>query len=320
MKSAVNFWQNVKKVNRKFFPVLLGLVLLTTAVAANNLLHPANEKGNTLTTSKTFVEPSATFERIWLDYDITEGGVKGMRIHIKFKVFDMKGMDGYMAIYFQEKDGTPLEDNNNKFDSADGTVAVYKAITPGYQTTAYEDYQVFMPYSELDLSDGDYNLRMDVDVIYKEGGLVSHLTFHDFVYNQGNKNSRKPSAEFGKIWIDYDVTQGGQKGMRVHTKFTVVDMKGIPGYLGVYFQKKNGDKLYTNNKTYRSKEGQVAIYFDINPGYERTVYEDAQVFIPYSEFSLPRGSYDLQMDMDVIYENGDLIQHLTLHDFWYEKK
>lgn len=321
MNLAVNFWQIVKKANQNLLPVLLGLVLLTTAAAAKTTIHPANETGNTASTTQNFVEPSATFDRLWIDYDIVQGGVKGMRVHVKFTVFDMKGIPGYLAVYFQEKDGTPLEDSNGKFDSADGTVAVYREITPGFQKTLYDDYVVFMPYSELDLSDGDYNLRMDVDVIYKEGGLVEHLTFYDFVYNQGGgKTSKKPSVEFGRVWIDYDITQGGQKGMRVHTNFTVNGMKGVPGYLAVYFQKKGGEKLFTNNRAYRSKEGQVAVYFDINPGYERTVYEDAQVFIPYSEFSLPKGSYDLQMDVDVIYENGDLVQHLTLHDFWYQKK
>jgi hypothetical protein len=315
MNLAVNFWQIVKKANQ-ILPVLLSLVLLTTAAAAKTIAHPANEAGNNAS-QNLLVEPSATFERIWVDYDITQGGVKGMRIHVKFKVYDMKNIAGYLAVYFQTKDGTPLEDNNNKFDSADGTVAVYKEITPGYAVTAYDDYQVFMPYSELDLDDGSYTLRMDVDVIYKEGGLVDHLTFHDFTYDQGN--TKKPTAEFGRVWVDYDITRGGQKGMLVHTKFTVNNMKGTPGYLAIYFQKKNGDKLYTNNKAYRSKEGQVAVYYDITPGYERAVYEDASVFLPYSEFNLTKGKWDLQMDVDVIYENGDLIQHLTFHDFWYEK-
>lgn len=318
MNLAVNFWQIVKKANQTLLPALLGLVLLTTAAAANTSIHPANEAG---ASTVNVVDPSASFERMWVDYDIVQGGEKGMRIHVKFKVYEMKGMSGYLAIYFQEKDGTPLQDSNSKFDSADGTVAVYREITPGYATTAYDDYQVFMPYSELDLSRaGTYNLKMDVDVIYKEGGLIEHLTLYDFEYTLGGKTTPKtPTVEFGRVWVDYDVVQGGQKGMRVHSKFTVSGMKGTPGYLAVYFQKKNGDKLYTNNRAYRSKEGQVAVYFDLNPGYDRTVYEDAQVFIPYNEFNLPKGSYNLQMDVDVIYENGDLIQHLTLYDFDFSK-
>jgi hypothetical protein len=312
MKLAMIFWQIVKKAN--VFPVLLSLVLITTAAGAKTLIHTPNEKS--AASPNVLVEPSATFERIWVDYNIMEGGVNGMRIHAKFKVYDMKNVPGYMAVYFQERDGTPLDDNNGKFDSDDGTVAAYREIAPGYAVTAYEDLQLFMPYAELDLSDGDYNLRMDVDVIYKEGGLVSHLTFYDFTYNSGKK---KPVVTFDRVWIDYDITRNGLRGMLIHTKFTVVGMKGTAGYVAIYFSKKNGDKLFTSNRAYRSKEGQVAVYFDMTPAYERTVYDDAQVFLPYAELNLTKGKYDLQMDVDLIYENGDLIQHLTYHDFWYEK-
>jgi Flp pilus assembly protein TadD len=132
-------------------------------------------------------------------------------------------------------------------------------------------------------------------------------------------SNKKASAAFNKMWIDYDVTEKGQKGMRIHVNFNVNGMKGVDGYLAIYFQKKGGDKLFTSNTAYRSKAGQVAIYYSIKPGYDPAYYEDATVFIPYAEFNLPRGKYDLQMDVDVIYQNGDLLQHLELYDFVYTK-
>jgi hypothetical protein len=42
--------------------------------------------------------------------------------------------------------------------------------------------------------------------------------------------------------------------------------------------------------------------------------------MPYDEPKLERGKYDLKMDVDVIYENGDLVEHMNYHDFQYEKK
>lgn len=312
MKLSVIFWQLLKKAS--LFPILLALVLLTSTAGAKTPVHAPNDKN--AASPQVSVEPSATFKNLWIDYDILQGGIKGMRIHVNFTVYNMKGIPGYLAIYFQRRDGTPLNDNNGKFDSEDGTVAVYREIAPGYQTTAYDDYTVFMPYDELDLPDGDHSLRMDVDVIYKEGGLVAHLTNHDFVYNQGKK---KPTVMFERVWVDYDVTQGGRLGMRVHLKFNVKGMKGVPGYAAIYFQKKNGDKLFTNNRSFRSKDGQVAIYYDINPAYDPAYFDDAQLFMPYDELNLTRGRYDLQMDIDLIYENGDLIEHMAFSDFVYTK-
>ncbi|HEY0426293.1 MAG TPA: zinc ribbon domain-containing protein [Pyrinomonadaceae bacterium] len=125
------------------------------------------------------------------------------------------------------------------------------------------------------------------------------------------------SVDLGRVWVDYDVTEKGKNGMRVHIKFTVHKLKDTDSYLAIYFEKQNGDKLFTNNKEYRSKDGQVAVFKSLKPAYDDTVYEDAQLFIPYSEFNLDKGKYNLKMDIDVIYENGDLIQHVDYHEFEY---
>jgi hypothetical protein len=124
-------------------------------------------------------------------------------------------------------------------------------------------------------------------------------------------------AEVERVWVDYDVTEGGKKGMRVHVTFTVHELKGTSSYLAIFFAKENGDKLYTNNKSYRSKDGQVAVYFTMEPKFDDTVYTDTKLFVPYEEFDLDKGKYDLQMDIDVIYENGDMFKHLQFYDFVY---
>ena len=325
MKLAVNFWQIVLKSNRNVLPLLLSIFILTGAVvAANDASAPAgaaNIETSSVSTNPAVV-PSATFKRLWIDYDVTENGVKGMRIHTSFEVRDMKGMAGYLALYFLHRDGTPLKDNNGEYDSVDGTVMAHFEITPAYNpVTVYDDLDIFMPYDELDLPDGEHKLSVRANVIYKKGGNIQNglLTTYDFVYTQGGT----PDATFNRLWVDYDVNEGGQRGMRIHVNFRVTDMKGVDGRLAIYFQTKEGDYLLTTNSNYRSKDkdriGQVVVYYDIKPGYETTDYKDASVFIPYSVLNLPRGTHDLQMDVDLVYANGNLIKHLEMHDFWFEK-
>lgn len=262
-------------------------------------------------------EPSAKFERIWIDYDVTEGGVMGMRIHTKFTVYDMKNVPSYLAIYFETRDGKRLPDKNKRFYSTDGEVALYKELQIDYNPGVYSDLAIFMPYAELDLAPGDYELRMDVDLIYKAGGLIQHLTFENFDYT-------KPAAEKGKatvekVWVDYDITQNGKRGMLIHVNFTVRGLKGVDSYLAIYFEHKNGEKLTGTNTAYSSKDGQLAVYKSLKPGFEPTVYEDAQLFLPYEEIDLGRGSFDLKMDLDLIYKNGDLFQHLDFHEFVFRR-
>lgn len=278
-------------------------------------------------TKTNFVEPRATFDRMWVDYDVTQSGQKGMRIHLKFTVYDLKDTNCLVGVYFQDKNGTPLKDYNKKYYTTQGNVAVTKPLTPGYNPAVYEDLQLFMPYDELDLLDGTYNLQMDVDLLYNDGEMITHLTTYPFNYTRGNRttttttttnNTTKPSGTLGRVWVDYDIVQNGLKGMRIHVKFTARNMKGVDSYLAVYVQKRDGTPLRTNNSAYSSKSGDVAVYYSINPGYDPAEYSDAQLFIPYEELNLNRGRHDLKFDVDLIYKNGDLIEHLGYHDFWYD--
>lgn len=132
--------------------------------------------------------------------------------------------------------------------------------------------------------------------------------------------SGKPSAELEKIWVDYNVREEGRLGMRIHVKFSVYNMKDVDSYLAVYFEKSDGTKLTTTNRKYSSTNGQTAVFRLLKPGYEDTIYKDLEVFMPYDELKLSSGKYDLKMDADVIYENGDMVEHLGYHDFQYEKK
>lgn len=237
-------------------------------------------------------------------------------------------MDASLAIYFEYNDdrGGRLKDKNGKYVSTAGDVAVYKSIRPAYDPALYGDLQVFMPYSELDLNPGKYNLNMDVDIIYKEGGLLQHMNMYEFDYTKPESTtgttttvSKQASATYSNLWVDYDVTENGLYGMRIHVKFTTLNMKDVDSYLAVYFEMKNGEKLFTNNMSYRSKAGQVAVYKTLKPAYEESVYNDAQVFMPYNELNLGKGKFDLRLVADVIYKNGDLVTRLKKHEFQFEQ-
>jgi hypothetical protein len=292
-------------------------IMILACLLCSKLIFAAPNTTNNL-------QPRATFHKMWVDYDITEDGVRGMRIHLKFSVYEMKDMDAYVAIYFEfnnEKGGL-LMDKNKKFYSTAGEVALYKSIKPLYDPADYNDLLLFMPYNELDLDPGNYDLSMDVKLIYKQGGVLAKLTNYDFEYSKPATTSSgllTPDASLEKLWVDYDVMENGVKGMRIHVNFRVLNMKNIDAYLAIYFEMKDGEKLLTNNKTYRSQSGQVTLYKSLKPGYDESVYNDMQVFMPYDEFHLEKGRFDLKLDADVIYKNGDLVKHLKYHEFWFKQ-
>lgn len=302
-----------RKRSRLLSPILLAIALLGIAV-------PPAAFARSLGTEPP--KPSARFDRIWIDYDVTQGNRIGMRIHLKFTVYELKGVDTQIRIKFQDSAGNDLKDTNKSFYTENGNVAVFSDLRPGYEPTDYNDLQIFMPYSEFDITRaGKYDLKMDVDLIYETGVLIQHLTFYDFEYSRGGTSTsqNEVSAKFDSVWIDYNVTENGQLGMRIHTKFTVYNMKGIDGALRIYFQRSDGTSLKSSDGNYESELGNVAAFRDIKPGYEPTVYNDLTTFMPYNEFHLGPGKYNLKMDVDLIDEPGNLLQHLTFYEFVYTK-
>ncbi len=284
----------------------------------------ANASGSPKSRIK-LAEPKATFDKIWVDYDITEENQKGMRIHLKFTATGMKNMDAYVAIYFEYNDevGGYVKDKNQKYNSTEGDAALYKSIKPAYDPADYNDLQLFMPYSELDLEPGEYDISMDIKVIYKAGGVLSFLTKYDFEYSKPGSptiiGDTWATAVFEDLSVDYDVIENGQKGMRVLVKCTLKDLKGIDCYLALYFEKKNGEIIKGTKTEFRSTSGQLAAFKSLKPAYDDAVYNDLQLFIPYTEFNVSKGRHDLKMNADIIFKNGDMIKHLKTHDFWFEK-
>jgi hypothetical protein len=272
--------------------------------------------------------PSAKFDRAWVDYGVTQGGKLGMTIHTKFTVYELKGVDTQVRIKFQDSQGNDLKDNNKSFYTENGNVAVFGDLKPGYDPAEYSDFQVFMPYSELDITRvGKYNLKMDIDLIYENGTLIQHMSFYEFEYSRNEPASTTTTpasnnsitATFDSVWIDYNVTEKGELGMRIHTKFSVSNMKSQDGSLRIYFQKSDGTSLKSSDGNFESKLGNVAAFNDIKPGYDVTDYKDLATFMPYSELHLGPGKYNLKMDIDLINDDGELIKHLTFYDFTYTK-
>ncbi len=101
---------------------------------------------------KSSAPPKATISNLWVEHNVYEDGKKGMRIHFRLDADNMKGKTGRCSAYFHKDDGTALVDLNDRYCTTDGKVSCGKDFTPGYENTYYEDFTLFMPYSELHIS------------------------------------------------------------------------------------------------------------------------------------------------------------------------
>ena len=133
-------------------------------------------------------EPSqkATIKGIWVDHGAyDEYNQKGMRIHLKFETQDLKGVEGQVIAYFFYDDETKIKDTNNRYSTSDGQVSVAKPFTPSCDNSTYNDFKLFMPYSELHLN-SSYSCYFSIIIWTNNGkavGVSESNTYFEF-----NKN------------------------------------------------------------------------------------------------------------------------------------
>lgn len=121
--------------------------------------------------------PIAYIERVWVDHNISVGGKKGMRIHVRLVVGNMEFEDGSVIAYFLHSNGEALKDRNNNFTAPNGEVAASRDFGLGFINPAlFEDIDFFMPYSEFHLGKGKWDLKFEV--------LVYHIGRDKFIQDE----------------------------------------------------------------------------------------------------------------------------------------
>ena len=118
-------------------------------------------------------DPEAIYEGARIVHNVTVEGVKGMRVHTKFRVRNGKGVACMMIAYFyyDDADNRPLKAGDPEFRDQKGNVACRVNFTPAYDPGVYEDLTLFMPYAALNMESGkEYNLKFYLALYDKEGG------------------------------------------------------------------------------------------------------------------------------------------------------
>jgi hypothetical protein len=118
-------------------------------------------------------DPEAIYEGARIVHNVTVDGVKGMRVHAKFRVRYGKGVPSMMIAYFfyDDEDNTPLKTDDPNFRDKKGGVSCHVNFTPAYDPAVYEDLQLFMPYEALNMESGEnYDLKFYLALYDKEGG------------------------------------------------------------------------------------------------------------------------------------------------------
>ncbi len=102
---------------------------------------------------------TAQIETVTVEHDVYENDVKGMKIHLKFSVQNMKGFKGRCVAYMHYEDGTPLKDTNGSYRTTDGQCSFGKDFTPSYDSSTFNDFVIFVPITELEAGKGKHDMK-----------------------------------------------------------------------------------------------------------------------------------------------------------------
>lgn len=268
----------------------------------------------------TSTKPNASYKEIRVEPNVVKDGVRGINIVATFSVYNLRNVKSDIVYRFQ-RNGQMLKSTDPNYSTKTGTLSARRFLNPKYSATVYEDLAAFIPYKAFQLQPGVHNLKLDADVILRDGTQVKHLTLQDMrlVIPATTIIRKTGSATLGRLWVDYDVRQNGQLGMVVHVKMTVRNMKDRNAYIQVLFAKQDGTKLYARTSKYKSPTGQTAAYRIIKPIYASARFNDVSVFLPYREFNLPVGKHNISLHADVVYTDYSQLGHLGYKSFVYTR-
>jgi len=255
--------------------------------------------------------PSQSFElkNISVDYDLKQDGEIGMRIRLDLNAQGYRNKEVYLRLTFLDEMEEPLEDTDGRYQ-IDGTVALERKVRPTKNVDQFKDLALFMPYDGIETREsGESNLLIDIDIVDSLGELIQHLDFHEFVFDDGKSPVAPLPAEGGvsgvlsEVTITHGVERESMPGMLV--KFTVdqvVGLKGVDAFITLRFLESVEEEEYVQSAIprYADGNGDLIITSPINAGFDPAKFSDVEMFVPYSAFSLEKGTHTVEMDIDIL--------------------
>ncbi len=105
-----------------------------------------------------------------------------------FTIEGAKNVNCRAVAYFYNSNGVPISDNNNLYNTTDGTVASTVNFRPGYDITVFnqsqQDFKIYLPYSELHLQKGTYKLQYRVVLFDDNWNPVIRSSLYNFTFTQ----------------------------------------------------------------------------------------------------------------------------------------
>lgn len=204
---------------------------------------------------KPYTGPSAQIESITVDHNQTLDDGKGMIIHVKFNVQNMKGKTGRVTAYFYDDNGNALIDTNGRYNTTGSPsyVAVGKNITPSYDNSSYSDLELRMPYSELHQTGSSARtIKFKISIWDKSGSTSKEFyngtSWTSFTFTPGTEASLTVDGSTSDK-TKYFSESGGRERYSVSTSASSYDIWGVPTWCSIEDKTSTGFTLVCSRNT-----------------------------------------------------------------------
>ena len=125
-------------------------------------------------------------------------------------------------------------------------------------------------------------------------------------------NSEGASATIDRVWLEENVTQNGQKGLKVHAHCEINQMKDQVADFQIWFyQSDNLTKVCDTSGSHLTYSEEHTVI------YESSVWKDFQFFVPYSDFSSDTPNGTLTVDFVIRNSSGETLVRNDNHSFTF---
>ena len=123
------------------------------------------------------------------------------------------------------------------------------------------------------------------------------------------------TAYIEKVWVDHNVVEDNQSGMRIHVKFNVYGLRNTVIQVSAPFYdatKKNRIKCYSQTRGINNFDlftWEMRVFQFIRPTYDYSTYNDFPLFVPYEAFGSRLyepsidtcGTFNFQVEISTVY-------------------
>ncbi len=149
--------------------------------------------------------------KVKIVHNVVDGGRPGMQVQTDLLIRRREGVQCKYTVLLLDNSGSPLKDVNRQYSTETGDVCATCSFTPDSDEDRVKGLTVFIPYEELDLPDGEYDLRLSATLYdeVKKTTIAANDKVFFFYVQQGDtvKGSRaRTPAELIRAY------KGGTKG------------------------------------------------------------------------------------------------------------